>query len=80
MNSLVSTLIDSSNWTLLSVINHENANIYVLYGRAILIAGVALNLDLACLKAEVPHIIVGTPGRIMDLATKKKVLTCIHAP
>ena len=26
------------------------------------------------MQAEVPHIAVGTPGRILDLATKRKVL------
>jgi ATP-dependent RNA helicase UAP56/SUB2 len=36
--------------------------------------GVNINTDLAALKAEVPHIIVGTPGRILDLATKRKAL------
>jgi hypothetical protein len=35
--------------------------------------GVNVALDTAALKAEVPHIIVATPGRLMDLATRRKV-------
>lgn len=29
---------------------------------------------MEALKNEVPHIVVGTPGRIVDLATQRKVL------
>ena len=36
--------------------------------------GVNVQLDITALKAEVPHIAVGTPGRILDLATKRKAL------
>lgn len=36
--------------------------------------GVSVQTDLNALKVEVPHIVVGTPGRIMDLATSRKVL------
>ena len=36
--------------------------------------GVNVKGDLEALKAEVPHIVVGTPGRIMDLATVRKAL------
>jgi len=36
--------------------------------------GVAVKLDTDALKAAVPHIVVGTPGRIMDLATVRKVM------
>ena len=36
--------------------------------------GVKVDVDIAALKQEVPNIIVGTPGRIMDLAVKRKVL------
>ena len=36
--------------------------------------GVSVQADITALKAEVPHIAVGTPGRILDLATKRKVL------
>ena len=31
-------------------------------------------------QAEVPHIAVGTPGRILDLATKRKVLDLSKVP
>jgi ATP-dependent RNA helicase UAP56/SUB2 len=34
--------------------------------------------DLEALKVEVPHIVVGTPGRVMDLATSRKVLDLSH--
>lgn len=40
--------------------------------------GVNVKTDLEALKAEVPHIVVGTPGRIMDLATSRKVLDLSH--
>mmetsp|Transcript_91658 Transcript_91658/g.179574 ORF Transcript_91658/g.179574 Transcript_91658/m.179574 type:complete len:418 (+) Transcript_91658:91-1344(+) len=36
--------------------------------------GVNVKLDIEALKVEVPHIVVGTPGRILDLATKRNVL------
>eukprot|EP01038_Epipyxis_sp_PR26KG_P015537 gene15537-20977_t len=36
--------------------------------------GVNVKADLDALKVEVPHIVVGTPGRVMDLATSRKVL------
>jgi superfamily II DNA/RNA helicase len=35
---------------------------------------VNVQADIAALKQEVPHIVVGTPGRIMDLAAKRKVV------
>ena len=35
---------------------------------------VSLFLSIVPVQAEVPHIAVGTPGRILDLATKRKVL------
>lgn len=37
-----------------------------------------VKLDIEALKAEVPHIVVGTPGRILDLATKRNVLDLSH--
>ena len=37
-----------------------------------------MKLDIDALKVEVPHIVVGTPGRIMDLATNRKVLDLSH--
>eukprot|EP01035_Chromulina_nebulosa_P024746 gene24746-32228_t len=40
--------------------------------------GVNVKLDIDALKVEVPHIVVGTPGRIMDLATNRKVLDLSH--
>jgi superfamily II DNA/RNA helicase len=39
---------------------------------------VNVKLDIDALKVEVPHIVVGTPGRIMDLATNRKVLDLSH--
>lgn len=42
------------------------------------IEGVNVKLDIDALKVEVPHIVVGTPGRIMDLATNRKVLDLSH--
>lgn len=36
--------------------------------------GVNVKTDIEGLKAEVPHIVVGTPGRVLDLATKRNVL------
>jgi len=36
--------------------------------------GVNVKTDLEALKAEVPSIVVGTPGRVMDLATTRKAL------
>jgi superfamily II DNA/RNA helicase len=42
------------------------------------IVGVNVKLDIDALKVEVPHIVVGTPGRIMDLATNRKVLDLSH--
>lgn len=33
--------------------------------------GVNVKADLEALKAEVPHIVVGTPGRVMDLVNRK---------
>jgi ATP-dependent RNA helicase UAP56/SUB2 len=38
------------------------------------VTGVSVKSDLAALEAEVPSIVVGTPGRIMDLATSRKVM------
>ena len=40
--------------------------------------GVNVKVDLEALKVEVPHIVVGTPGRIMDLATVRKALDLSH--
>jgi len=37
-----------------------------------------LKSDMDALKVEVPHIVVGTPGRVLDLATRK-VLDLSHA-
>ncbi len=37
--------------------------------------GVPAKLDIEKLKAKVPPVIVGTPGRILDLATNKKYLS-----
>jgi hypothetical protein len=39
---------------------------------------VNVKTDIEGLKAEVPHIVVGTPGRILDLATKRNVLDLSH--
>jgi len=36
--------------------------------------GVNVKTDIAALKVEVPNIVVGTPGRILDLATTQKAL------
>jgi superfamily II DNA/RNA helicase len=36
-------------------------------------AGVSVQTDIAELKKAVPHIVVGTPGRVLDLAVNKKV-------
>lgn len=36
--------------------------------------GVNVKLDVEALKSECPHIVVGTPGRIMDLCTAKKAM------
>jgi len=36
--------------------------------------GVNVKTDVEALKVEVPNIVVGTPGRVMDLATSRKVL------
>lgn len=35
------------------------------------LSGIGVQTDLAALKAEVPNIVVGTPGRIMDLVQRK---------
>jgi ATP-dependent RNA helicase UAP56/SUB2 len=40
--------------------------------------GIPVSQDLKVLKEEVPHIVVGTPGRIMDLATQRKALDLSH--
>jgi ATP-dependent RNA helicase UAP56/SUB2 len=40
--------------------------------------GVNVQTDINALKVEVPHVVVGTPGRIMDLATSRKVLDLSH--
>ena len=39
-----------------------------------------VKLDLDALKVEIPHIVVGTPGRVMDLATSRKVTNIIMIP
>lgn len=36
--------------------------------------GINVKTDIEALKVEVPNIVVGTPGRVMDLATSRKVL------
>jgi ATP-dependent RNA helicase UAP56/SUB2 len=36
--------------------------------------GINVKTDIEALKNEVPHIVVGTPGRVMDLATVRKAL------
>lgn len=33
--------------------------------------GVNVKTDLEAIKTEMPHIVVGTPGRVMDLAQRK---------
>jgi hypothetical protein len=38
------------------------------------VAGVNVKVDTEALKTEVPHIVVGTPGRVLDLATKRNVM------
>jgi len=40
--------------------------------------GVSVQTDIAELKKSVPHIVVGTPGRILDLATTRKALDLSH--
>mmetsp|Transcript_7328 Transcript_7328/g.10920 ORF Transcript_7328/g.10920 Transcript_7328/m.10920 type:complete len:430 (-) Transcript_7328:131-1420(-) len=40
--------------------------------------GVNVKQDVDALKLEIPHIVVGTPGRVMDLATTRKVLDLSH--
>jgi ATP-dependent RNA helicase UAP56/SUB2 len=37
--------------------------------------GVNIKQDMEALKVAVPHIVVGTPGRILDLVCKRKVLS-----
>ena len=37
-----------------------------------------MKLDIEALKTEVPHIVVGTPGRIMDLVTVRKAMDLSH--
>lgn len=37
-----------------------------------------MKLDIEALKTEVPHIVVGTPGRVLDLATKRNVMDLSH--
>ena len=54
-------------------------SLFVSLSLSLSLPGVNIQLDLAGLKAEVPHIIVGTPGRVMDLATKRKVSPEIHS-
>jgi superfamily II DNA/RNA helicase len=39
---------------------------------------VNVKTDIEGLKTEVPHIVVGTPGRVLDLATKRNVLDLSH--
>jgi uncharacterized membrane protein len=38
------------------------------------VTGVNVKVDTEALKTEVPHIVVGTPGRVLDLATKRNVM------
>ena len=38
------------------------------------LAGISVQTDIAELKKSVPHIVVGTPGRVLDLATTRKAL------
>ena len=40
--------------------------------------GVNIKLNVDTLTNDKPHIVVGTPGRILDLATKKKVMDLSH--
>lgn len=40
--------------------------------------GVNVQNDIKDLKDSVPHIVVGTPGRVMDLATTRKALDLSH--
>lgn len=37
-----------------------------------------VKVDIEALKTEVPHIVVGTPGRILDLATKRNAMDLSH--
>ena len=52
--------------------------LYILHEVNSPTVGVNVKLDVDALKVEVPHIVVGTPGRIMDLATGRKVLDLSH--
>lgn len=40
--------------------------------------GVNIKTNIDTLKNDMPHIVVGTPGRILDLAVKRKVSTLSH--
>jgi hypothetical protein len=46
--------------------------VYFLFVQRLL--GVNVQNDIAELKKSVPHIVVGTPGRVLDLATTRKAL------
>jgi len=55
-------------------------NVVVLYQFPILYSflGVTIKQDIEALKLEIPHIVVGTPGRVVELATTRKVLDLSH--
>ena len=55
-----------------------NLSYYLYLSLLVDIAGVNVKLDMDALKLEIPHIVVGTPGRVMDLATARKVLDLSH--
>ena len=40
--------------------------------------GTNIKLDIDALANEKPHIIVGTPGRVLDLSVKRKILDLSH--
>jgi hypothetical protein len=44
------------------------------------VTGVNVKVDTEALKTEVPHIVVGTPGRVLDLATKRNVMDLSKVP
>ena len=51
--------------------HHARSKIWLNPNSTHQLPGVSKRLDIEALKAEVPSIVVGTPGRIMDLCTTK---------